>query len=79
MSEVIAVRIPKKLKNELQELNVDYAEGVRACLEKLVKVQKAKKALEEASEFRKNLGKKTGVTASGADIIREDRDRDHTT
>jgi hypothetical protein len=79
MSEVIAVRVPKKLKDELQELNVDYAEGVRTCLERLVKVQKARKALEEASEFRKNSGKKTGMTASGADIIREDRDRDHAT
>ena len=32
MSDVIAVRVSKKLKAEVQELNLDYAEEVRACL-----------------------------------------------
>ena len=45
MSDVIAVRVPKKLKNELQELDLDYAEEVRMCLERLVKRKKLKKAI----------------------------------
>jgi hypothetical protein len=77
MSEVIGIRIPKKLKQELQELSVDYAEEVRLCLERIVKQKKVKKALEEANEFRKNLHKKTGLTSSSAEFIREDRDHGH--
>ncbi len=77
MSEVIGIRVPKKLKQELQELKLDYADEVRACLERMVKQKKLKKALEEVDEFRNNLGKKTGLTRSGVDIIREDRDSDH--
>jgi hypothetical protein len=77
MSDVIAIRVPKKLKDELQELNLDYAEDVRAHLEKIVKKEKLKKKLEEVEKFRNELGKKTGLTASSADIIRGDRERAH--
>jgi len=77
MSDVIAFRVPKKLKEELQELNVDYAEDVRECLEKKVKAEKLKRLLKERDTFRIELGKKTGITASSAEIIREDRDHHH--
>ena len=77
MSDVIGIRVPKKLKEELQELNLDYAEEVRACLERMVKQKKLKKTLEQINEHRNKLYKKTGLTPSSADIIREDRDRDH--
>lgn len=77
MSEVIAVRVPKKLKEELQELNLDYADDVRECLEKKIKAEKLKRVLKETEKFRVELAKKTGVTASSADIIREDRDHGH--
>jgi len=77
MSDVIAVRIPKKLKDELQELNLDYAEDVRAHLEKMVKKEKLKKKLEEVQKFRNELGRKTGLTASSADTIRGDRECAH--
>ena len=78
MSDVIGIRVPKKLKEELQELHLDYAEEVRACLEKMVKIKKSKKALEEADEFRNNLQKKTGLTSSSAEFIRGDREHGHT-
>ena len=29
MTEVIGIRVPKKLKEELQEFNVEYADEVR--------------------------------------------------
>ena len=77
MSDVIAVRVPKKLKEELQELNLDYAEDVRECLEKKVKAEKLKKFLKETETFRINLNKKTGLTTSSADSIREDRNHGH--
>jgi seryl-tRNA synthetase len=77
MSDVIAIRISKKLKAEVQELNLEYAEEVRACLERMVKRKKLKKAMEEAEKFRNALSKKIGVTMSSADIIREDREHAH--
>ena len=36
-----------------------------------------KKKLKDANKFRNELGKKTGVTASSADLIREDREHTH--
>ncbi len=77
MSDVIAVRVPKKLKEELQELNLDYAEEVRECLERKVKAEKLKRIMKETEAFRLKLSKKTGTTASSAEIIREDRDHGH--
>ena len=77
MSDVIAVRVPKKLKEELQELDLDYAEEMRMCLERLVKRKKLKKALKEVDKFRDNLSKKTGMTTPSAEIIREDREHAH--
>jgi hypothetical protein len=77
MSDVIAVRVPKKLKDELQELNMDYADDIRECLEKKVKAEKLKRVMIEIDAFRTELGKKTGITESSADIIREDRDHGH--
>ena len=77
MSDVIAIRVPKKLKDDLQELSLDYADEVRECLEKKVKIEKLKRALKEIDAFRKELDKKTGITLPSAEIIREDRDHGH--
>lgn len=76
MSDVIAVRVPKKLKDELQELNLDYAEDVRKCLERKVKAEKLKRVMKEIDSFRIELSKR-GITESSADTIREDRDHGH--
>jgi seryl-tRNA synthetase len=77
MSDVIAIRVSKKLKEDLQQLNLDYAEDVRTYLERMVKKKKLKQKLEEAEKFRNELSKKTGLTAPSADIIRGDRERAH--
>ena len=77
MSDVIAIRVPKKLKDELQKLKVDYANDVREYLEIKVKQEKLKQVMKETEAFRVELGKKTGLTASSADIIRKYRDQGH--
>ena len=77
MSDVVAIRVPKKLKKELQDLNLDYAEDVRECLERKIKAEKLKRLMKEVNTFRNELGKKTGVTSSSAEAIREDRDYGH--
>ena len=77
MSAVIAVRVTKKLKDELQELNLDYAPEVRNCLERMVKKRKLKELMTQVDRSRNELYKKTGVTTPSADIIREDREHAH--
>lgn len=77
MSDVIAIRVPKKLKDELRELNLDYAEEVRTYLERMVKRKKLKKALREVDNFRNELKKRIGATVPSADIIRQDREHAH--
>ena len=77
MSDVIAVRVPKKLKDELQELNLDYAPEVRDCLELMVKKSKLKDLMKQVDKSRNELYKKTGVTTPSSDIIREDRQHAH--
>ena len=77
MSDVIAIRVPKKLKKELQELNPNYAQDLKAYVEQLVKRKKLKKALDDAEQLRNELYKKIGMTPSSAEIIREDRDYGH--
>jgi hypothetical protein len=77
MSEVIAIRVPKELKKEYIELNPDYAEDLREYIEKQVKRKKIEKTLQKVDKFRNELGKKTGITQSSAEIIREDRDHGH--
>lgn len=77
MSEVLGIRVPKKLKEELQDLDLDYAEEVRSCLERMVKMKKLKEAKKHVDEFRNKLYDKTGLTSPAADIIRENRERAH--
>ena len=77
MSDVIAIRVPKKLKDELQELNLEYAEEVRVYLERMVKRKKLKQMIKEVDKFRNELGKRTGMTTPSTDIIRLDREHAH--
>ena len=74
MSDVIAIRVPKKLKDELQELNIEYAEEVRVYLERMVKRKKLKQMMKEVDKFRNELGKRTGMTTPSTDIIRLNRE-----
>jgi len=69
-TEVISIRVSKKLKKELEELGIDYAEKVRQYLEELVMMEKRKRALKEADEIRKRLKS----SRPGWMDIREDRD-----
>jgi arsenate reductase-like glutaredoxin family protein len=77
MSEVIAIRVNKKLKDELQELNIDYSQEIRDCLERMVKKRKLKELMKQVDKSRNELIKKTTLTTSSADIIREDREHAH--
>ncbi len=77
MTEVIAVRIPKELKDELSDLNIDYAVEVKKHLERMVNRDKLRKIKLELDEFRKKLGKKIGKTSASSETIRGDRENAH--
>ena len=73
MTAVVGVRIPEKLKKELEELNIDYAKEVRRLLEEKVKRKKIEEAMKRLEETRSRIGKLEGDYAT--QIIREMRDR----
>ncbi|AGJ62095.1 VapB-like protein [Sulfolobus islandicus LAL14/1] len=77
VSTVISIRIDEKLKKELEELGIDYAELVRKYLEEVVRKEKLKRELKEADRIREELLKTHGYYSSSAELIREDRDDYH--
>lgn len=77
MTEVIAIRVSKELKEQLKESGIDYADEIRVHLEQMIKRNKLKKIKNEIDAFRKNLGRETGITSNSADIIRRDREHAH--
>ena len=73
MSAVVGVRVPKGLKKELEELNIEYAEDVRRLLEEKVKRKKMEEAMRKLAEVRARIGRLEGDYATR--IIREMRDQ----
>jgi len=75
MSVVFSVRIPKKLKKLMDECKgVDWAEEVKAFLNKRVRELLIAEYLKIAREVRKQLDK---VPVSVDELIREDREREY--
>ena len=74
---VISVRVPKRLKNELKELGIDYPEEVREYLEAKVRQKQMNVLLNKMKAARTRLEKKIGRTPAGADYIRQDREHGH--
>ncbi len=72
MSVVIGIRVPRKLKEELEELGINYAEEIRRYLERRVREEKARQILNEIERLKKEIGKVDGNLA--VEFIREDRD-----
>ena len=70
MSTVIHVRIPRYVKEKLEEYGVNISEEVRRFLEERVRQLEAQKLVEE---LRKHLESMPMVRDS-ADLIREDRE-----
>ena len=72
MSVVFSVRIPKKLKKLMDECKgVDWAEEVRAFINRRVRELLLEEYLRIAREARKQLDK---VPVSVDELIREDRE-----
>ena len=72
MSVVIGVRVPRKLKEELEELGIDYTKEIKEYLTRRVREERAKRLVKEVNEFKSRLKPIRGNLS--AEFIREDRD-----
>ncbi|AEM38360.1 hypothetical protein Pyrfu_0489 [Pyrolobus fumarii 1A] len=72
MSVVISVRVPRRLKEELERLGINYSAAVREFLEELVRREKARRLRDEMERLRRSIGRVEGNLA--AEFVREDRD-----
>ena len=73
MSVVIGVRIPKRLKEEIEKLGINYSEEIRQYLEKRVCEERAKRIIARIEALRKKI--KPIEENLSAELIREDRDK----
>ena len=72
MSVVISVRVPRRLKEELDRLGINYSAAIREFLEELVRREKARRLKAAMDELRESIGRVDGNLAAA--FVREDRD-----
>lgn len=72
MSVVIGVRVPERIKRELEEFGIDVATEVKRFLERRLREEKIKASLRALEEVHRDIGRISGDHA--AKIIRETRD-----
>ena len=74
MSSVYSVRLPKKLKDEIESLgNVDWQNETREFLEQRVRKERIKRQIEAAKKNKQRMK----VTLNVSELIRQDRERAH--
>jgi hypothetical protein len=74
MSVVFSIRIPRKLKEEMEKLkDVDWRNEIIAFIEERVRMYKRMKALQEINRMLEELPETPRGMAGK--IVREDRDR----
>jgi hypothetical protein len=74
MSSVYSIRLPKKLKDELENYrDVDWQNETRAFLEERVRRERIKKQIEEARKNKERMN----VTIDASKLLREDRTGAH--
>jgi len=74
MSVVFSIRIPRKLKEEMEKLkDVDWRNEIIAFIEERVRMYKRMKALQEINRMLEELPETPRGLAER--VVREDRDR----
>ena len=51
--EVITVKVPKELKRDMKQVDVNWSEYIRQCIQKKIDQQKMKAASDKLDEIRK--------------------------
>ncbi|ADI32024.1 type II toxin-antitoxin system CcdA family antitoxin [Staphylothermus hellenicus] len=73
-TSVISIRIPRRVKEELKRLGINYSNEVREYLIKRVREERGKRLIEEIDKLMKSIGLVEDNLS--ARFTREDRDRD---
>jgi len=68
--EVVSIRVPKDLKEDMSRLDLDWADYLRQAIEERVKVEKRKQACRIMDELRE---KTKGVKFDSVKVIRDAR------
>lgn len=68
--EVVSIRVPKDLKEEMSRLDLDWADYIRQVIEERVKAEKMRRACKVMDELRE---KTKGVKFDSVKVIREAR------
>ena len=68
--EVVSIRVPKDLKEEMSRLDLDWADYIRQAIEERVKAEKMRRACKVMDELRE---KTKGVKFDSVKVIREAR------
>jgi len=68
--EVVSIRVPKDLKEEMSRLDLDWADYIRQAIEERVKAEKMRQACKVMDELRE---KTKGVKFDSVKVIREAR------
>jgi hypothetical protein len=69
--EVVSVRIPRELKEDMSKLDLDWADYVRRAIEKKVRAEKMRQASKVMDELRE---KTKAAKFDSVRVIREARD-----
>ncbi len=68
--EVVSIRVPKDLKEDMSRLDLDWADYLRQAIEERVKIEKMKQACRTMDELRE---KTKGVKFDSVKVIRDAR------
>ncbi len=70
---IITVKIPKEMKKKMKQIDVNWSEYIRECVQKKINQEKMKAAFEKLDEIRKRS--KPTSNEEIVSWIREDRER----
>jgi len=74
MSDTVVIRVPKKLKEEMKKININWSAYLRQQIERKIKREKLKKLWREIEEI-KNRIPPSPIKDFSVKSIREDRER----
>jgi hypothetical protein len=72
-AEVITVKVPKELKNQMKNVNVNWSEYIRQCVQKKIDQEKRAAASQKLDEIRNRANPVSEEELLG--WIREGRER----
>jgi len=71
--EVITVKVPSEVKKQMKQVNVNWSQYIRECVQKKINQEKMKIASQKLDEIRKDT--KPTSTEEIVSWMREDRER----